>query len=157
MDRAAGYLVKAFFSEGLEQLLWHIATLEALAGQPDRAIASLRERVSLICQQTNDGKKSVMKKVNHLYDLRSGFVHGSKISEDESAERLFEGRSLARRTVVWFLHYLAHVRAQSVGIENLPEQKDLLRLLDLGQGDVLKAKEVLQNLPIDFPLVSGWS
>jgi hypothetical protein len=157
LDRASGYLVKAFFSEDLEQLLWHIATLEALTGQSDRAIASLRERVSLICQQADQGKKSVMNKVNRLYDLRSSFVHGSKISENESAERLFEGRSLARRTLVWFFHYLAHVRAQFVGIENLPQQKDLLRLLDLGQGDVPKAKQVLQNLPIDFPPVTGWS
>ena len=35
-ETALDMFVKAFFAEGLEQLLWHITTIEALLGENDK-------------------------------------------------------------------------------------------------------------------------
>lgn len=36
IEIAWGYFIKAYFADGLEQLLWHITTLEALLGEKRR-------------------------------------------------------------------------------------------------------------------------
>ena len=44
LDVALGFIVKAFFSEGLEQLLWHIAVVESLLGENKEGLTSLLAR-----------------------------------------------------------------------------------------------------------------
>ena len=68
---AIGNLIKAFFTEELEQLLWHITALEALLGERGRGIRkSIAKRSAAILGTTKTERKGWKKQFEDLYDLR---------------------------------------------------------------------------------------
>ena len=111
---ATGNLIKAFFADGLEELLWHITALEALLGERRQGLAaSLARRVSAILGTTEKERKDLRKRFNDLYDLRCALVHGNELKDDVQWHQLFEARTIARRVTIWFVHYLARLPPES--------------------------------------------
>ena len=147
LNRALGYLIKAYFSDGLEQVLWHTTVLDALLGAKANVTESLRRRVSLILGPDDQERQNLRKQIDNLYDLRSKLVHGKAMAE-HSRERLFEARCLARRTALYFINFLASSREK------------ILEMIDIGKSGVpamSQSLEVLNRLPEKFPSVAAWS
>lgn len=153
ITNATGYLVKAFFSEGLDQLLWHIAVLEALLGEKEEIRNRIARRVAIILGDTEAKREALRKQINELYDFRSDLVHGNKFRKDVEAEHLWIARNLAQKTLVWFLNYLNHLKKEG---HNLPDREDILLLLDLKEKKKLSVKELLDSLPQGFPNIKEW-
>src|SRR5205823_5091012 len=56
---AAGYIVKAFFAQGIEQLLWHITTLEALLGEKAEGFQRVANRIAVILGKAEKERKAL--------------------------------------------------------------------------------------------------
>lgn len=152
---ARGYLLKAFLTRGLEQLLWHVTALETLVGEKGQTTEDLRRRLSYIHGSTESEQKDIRKRIGELYDMRCDLVHGNvRTSEKVAVGLLDDARELARSTVLWFLHFAAHVRRSLQG-NPLPERKDLLKVLDLGKRRGV-IRRVIECIPAGFPNVAGW-
>jgi hypothetical protein len=160
IDRAMGYLAKAFFTEGLEQLLWHMIVLETLFGEKDEILESLRSRISSILAKTQAEKKSIRKTINELYDFRSDLVHGNPINKTVYKGHLRQARQLARDSMLWFLTYLSSVKPELLGkgvpLDNYPHRKELLTLLDLKKEGLGRLGLLIEKLPNHFPNIDIW-
>jgi hypothetical protein len=157
VGRALDYLVKAYISEGLEQLLWHITVLDALLGTQGRVTESLRRRVPLILGREDREREIVKSQVKNLYKLRSDLVHGNTMMED-SGGRLAEARNLARRTALYFMNYLASILTKYPAC-SLSREK-ILEMIDIGKSGapaMSQSLDVLNALPEEFPSVAAWS
>ncbi|MXZ55178.1 MAG: hypothetical protein F4Z14_03305 [Gammaproteobacteria bacterium] len=154
-------LIKAFFADGLEQLLWHITALEALLGEPGPGVtASLARRSAAILSTTEKERNECRKEFRELYDLRSALVHGHQFKEDVHRERLFEARMMVLRVTIWFVHYLGKIAArinEGSWKNKVPTQKDFLTLLDRSEADRERLSALLSNLPYGFPSAPDWS
>jgi hypothetical protein len=132
---ALNMFVKAFFADGLEQLLWHITAIEALLGEngPDLT-AKLARRIAAICGKTEE-KDSLRdrKKFKKLYTFRSNLIHGNRFKKNEVDSRhLREARDFARRALVWFLEFLVMIQNGILQSQiKYPKRNLLLKLLDL--------------------------
>jgi hypothetical protein len=133
-ETALNFFVKAFFADGLEQLLWHITTIEALLGEDSAGLTEkLARRVAAICGKTKE-KAILRKKFKKLYTFRSNLVHGNEFKKDVYWGHLREARDFARQTLVWFLEFLVMIQdgiSQSRGNIKEPKRNLLLNLLDL--------------------------
>ena len=154
-------LVKAFFTEELEQLLWHITALEALLGERGSGVtASLARRSAAILSVTEKERKKCRKKFRELYDLRSALVHGRQFEEDVHRKQLFEARMMALRVTIWFVHYLGKIAArikEESWQAKVPKREDFLTLLDRSEADRVRLKALLGDLPNGFPAAPDWS
>ena len=154
-------LIKAFFADGLEQLLWHITALEALLGEPGPGVtASLARRSAAILSTTEKERNECRKNFRELYDLRSALVHGHQFKEDVHRERLFETRMMVLRVTIWFVHYLGKIAArinEGSWKNKVPTQKDFLTLLDRSEAGRERLSALLSNLPYGFPSAPDWS
>lgn len=153
---ALGYLTKAFFSEGLDQLLWHIAMLEALLGEKEEIRNRIARRVAIILGDTEAKREFLRKQINELYDFRSDMVHGNKFRKDVESEHLDTARQLARKTLLWFLNYLNYLKENQKEGGRLPDREEILLLLDLKEKKKLSVKELLDSLPQGFPNIKEW-
>ena len=160
---AIGNLIKAFFTEELEQLLWHITALEALLGKRGPGVtASLAKRIAAILGTTKKERKRLKKQFEDLYDLRCALVHGRQFEKDVHRKQLFEARMMALRVTIWFVHYLgemaARIKEESWQGE-VPDREDLLILLDRrsGNADQKRLQAILGDLPTEFPAAPDWS
>lgn len=153
IEIALGYFVKAFFSQGLEQLLWHITTIEALVGENKPGNTKLMaKRVAAILS-------SPQSQFGELYKFRCDLVHGNQPKETTYLRHLREGRDLARRTLLWFLHYADHIQSKllrSEPIGSWPSRSDLLLALDPDGPSRLVVRGLFDDLPADFPQVEKW-
>jgi hypothetical protein len=174
VDIALGYLSKAFFMEGLDQLLWHITVLEALLGERENIKDSLKKRVSYILGKTNEKKDAIQKEIGELYDFRCDLVHGNiklydfgydLVPGNISMPKVFQGhlrkaRIFARKSLIWFLSFLSiihmEMRKKGIPINNYPGRKDLLILLDSEKSSLGRMKLLLEDLPADFPHIKIW-
>jgi hypothetical protein len=148
IEIAFNFINKAFFSGGIEQLLWHITTIETLLGQKGEKIEkTISNRLSLI-----SGSEVVGKQFRELYDFRCNIVHGNKkmIKDYIEVEHLVMARSLARSTLDWFLKILN--RLLSLGEE--PSRKNLIKLID-NKIDTDYLIKVREKLPKKFPNVDA--
>ena len=105
----AHFLVRAFLAEGVDEFLAHITMIEAALGlladyqksfriAPDRhkgmrATNRMRGRVAGLL-----GDRRYADQYEHLFDVRSAFLHGRAMSAISTAERVM-ARSLAREVV----------------------------------------------------------
>lgn len=153
---ALGYLSKAFFAEGLDQLLWHMAVLEALLGEKEEIRNRIARRVAIILGDTEAKREFLRKQINELYDFRSDMVHGNKFRKDVESEHLDTARQLARRTLLWFLNYLNYLKENQKEGGRLPDREEILLLLDLKEKKKLSVKELLDSLPQGFPNIKEW-
>jgi len=161
LDIALGYLSKAFFTEGLDQLLWHITALEALFGEKEKVVDSLRRRGSNVLGKTNKEKESIGKAIAELYDFRSKLVHGKSFKKEGVYKaHLRKARRFSRKSVIWFLSFLSSVhenmKAKGIPVKNYPQRKEFLILLDSEKSDMERMRLLLKNLPADFPHIKTW-
>jgi hypothetical protein len=161
LDIALGFFIKAYFAHGLEQLLWHITTIEALLGQKeDEGVRGpLARRITSILGNTNKEKETLKKQFNELYDFRCALVHGQVFKKDVYKGHLRNARSIARRTLLWFIHYLALIQSavdEDSTIEHPPSRKDILMLLDLEEDSRIHLRRLVDRIPPGFPYVPEW-
>ena len=159
---AMGNLIKAFFTEELEQLLWHITALEALLGEERGIRKSIANRSSAIVGTTKKERTRLKEQFKDLYDLRCDLVHGNQFEKDIHRKQLFEARMTALRTMIWFVNYLGEIAArikQGSWKGDVPDREDLLVLLDrrIGNVDQKRLQAILGDLPTEFPSVPDWS
>lgn len=156
LDIAMGYLAKAFFAEGLEQLLWHITVLEALLGEKSEVMNSIRRRLGIIF---GDGEKKeieeIHKKFNELYEFRSTFVHGRQTTDKKIyLGHLRLARDFARRSVLWFINFLSFLHSElaknGIPFDKYPQLKELLFLIDFHIQCLEKEGRSI-NMPHGFP------
>lgn len=150
IEVALGFLLKAFFSKGVEQLLWHITVIESLLGEKvDELTTKLAERLSRIWGDTSTG--ICFKK---LYDYRCDLVHGNKkvLSNKIHEDQLKEARVLARGTVCWFINYLAYL----LDSNKSPKRSNVLKIIDGDEANNEPLKDVLACLPGNFPDIREW-
>ena len=154
-------LTKAFFAKGLEQLLWHITTLEALLGERKEGVtAILATRIAAVLATTNRDKKEIKKQFNKLYELRCNLVHGNTFKKGVQLQKLFDARMMAQRVTIWFVHYLSEIAVKinnGVWQGDFPKREDLLHLLDLNEADRSRLIGLLCNLSDEFPAAPAWS
>ncbi len=150
---AMNYFVRAFQTDGVDQLLWHIIALEALAGDERGVRKSVSDRLTHILGQKESAQ------FRTLYKTRSDLVHGNVMVRSVAAADMLDLRQLARRTILWFANCLAHFGATATarGSAELPTRKQLLQLLDLSDDGRLHLRKHLDALPKGFPRVSAWS
>ena len=163
---AIGNVIKAFFTEELEQLLWHITALEALLGERGPGVtASIARRSAAILGATEKERKEWKKRFagnNGLYDLRSALVHGRQFKEDVHRKQLFEARMMAIRVTIRFVHYLSEMAArikEESWQGEVPDREDLVILLDRRSrnADQKRLQAILGDLPTEFPAAPDWS
>ncbi len=160
LEVAQGFFLKAFFADGLEQLLWHITTLEALLGEniPDLT-ELLAKRISRILGTTRRERTNLKKQFKELYKLRSDLVHGNVFKEQVYVGHLYTARSLARRTLLWFLHCLKEIKEHlqsELGEGTIPTRKDILMSIDLDYNERLRLNWLNKIVPVEFPYVPNW-
>lgn len=160
IDVALGYFIKAFFTEGHEQLLWHITTLEALVGEKGEGITKrLAGRIALILGKTENERKKLRKEFNELYEFRSALVHGKQSENRVYIGHLRNARDLARRTLLWFIYYLDHIQSHvppGQPVAAFPNREEILMLVDMKKETRTRLREVIEKLPEGFPNVSEW-
>ena len=159
VEVALGFFVKAFFADGLEQLLWHITTLEALLGEKTENLRQrLASRIALVCGKTNREKKKLRKEFLDLYDFRCDLVHGNVFQKQVYVGHLHTARSLALRTLLWYLHCLKYIKEhlQDKGEDTIPTRKDILLAIDLDYSERSRLSWLNKELPPEFPFVSNW-
>jgi len=157
LEAALNYFLKAFFSEGLEQLLWHITVIEAILGDRDPGLTSrLRKRLALILAETDNKRKAVKKRFDELYQFRSDLVHGNyDLAQKEIyLVHLREAHEFARRTLLWFLKYRIYVTvkySEEGGSGAIPSREDMIYVLDLEPKSRSRIKWLIEILPDEFP------
>lgn len=158
---AMGNLIKGFFADGVEQLLWHITALESLLGERKQGIeASLKRRTAVILELNENQRAAVRKQFKNLYDLRCDLVHGNEFKQSMHWQNLFEARAMARQVMIWFVHYLAEIAVrinEGSWQGDIPKREDFLNLLDLSDADRSRFSSLLNNLPSGFPTAPTWS
>ena len=91
------YFLRAFEDEDLDQLLWHVATVDAAIGDGDKK--RLVKRVQRLVQD-----KKLTDIFADLYDLRSEYIHGRQIDDSNLWQKnLRDARRVARQIVVGVL------------------------------------------------------
>ncbi len=153
IDVAVGYLVKAFFSDELDQLLWHITAIEALLGERRGGLTeTLAQRCGLVLSSSKEDRKKIKNSFRNLYDIRSHIVHGNTNQPQAREGHLAIARNIARDAVVWFLRYLCFL-ADDIPAhdERHPERPELLSALDMGKEERERLSYLLGRLPPSFP------
>jgi hypothetical protein len=158
LEIALSFFVKAFFSEGLQQLLWHITVLEALFGEDKPGLTNmLGRRIAAVLGNDDEERNNIKKAFEELYKFRSNLVHGNAnvLKQQVYVGHLREARHFPRRSLLWFLHCLDHILtevAKSGSIRVHPSRESVLSVLDLSDG----AKRIIELLPAGFPSISRW-
>jgi hypothetical protein len=160
LEIALGNFIKAFFTGGLEQMLWHITVLEALLGEKGKGVTErLARRIASILGKSEGERKTLRKQFKELYSFRCDLVHGNPYQKQTYVGHLRNARNLARQTLLWFLHYLGTFQA---GIphyqpaESIPTREDILTLLDLDQNSRVRLSRLIDSLSSGFPYVREW-
>jgi len=161
VEVALGYFIKGFFTnDGLEQMLWHITTLEALLGEKGEPVTKrLTRRIASIFGKSEGERKATRKQFKELYEFRSDLVHGNPFQKQVYVGHLRNARNLARRTLLWFLHYLNYIQARfssSQPTKGIPTREEILALIDLDPDSRVRIAQLVENLPSEFPYVSEW-
>lgn len=99
------YFLRAFEEEGLDQLLWHTASVDAAVGKKEGSGSTERLFGRL---QKLTGDHALTGKFQELYDRRSEYIHGRKVKDKNLWQvDLATARKVARLVVTGVLE-LAH-------------------------------------------------
>jgi hypothetical protein len=161
IDVALGFLLKAFFANGLDELLWHTTTIESLLGEKKESLTKLlSRRIGVILGSTPEETNQIRDKFEKLYDFRSKLVHGNQEllpATKADAGHLQEARKTAREVLVWFLRFLDYIQVEfknsTLGV---PKRSEILRVIDLDPGSTPRFRKLLEVLPDGFPHVKDW-
>ncbi len=147
---ALNYFTKAFFSHGIEQLLWHITSLEALMGEKGEGVTErLTRRIAIILAQTKNDRKKIRKWFKELYDLRCELVHGKYFNEKVDPKYLCLARDITRRSVLWFIIKLSKIQdevIQTEGYDLIPTREDILSVMDMEESEKHRIHNLLGKL-----------
>ncbi|HYA89121.1 MAG TPA: hypothetical protein VEI57_18945 [Nitrospirota bacterium] len=163
VDIALNFIRKAFFSEDIDQLLWHIAAIDALVGEKEGGAKRLRQRLGAILADDSTGRENVEGQFKELYQFRNTLVHGDTFSEAIYVGHLRRARYFACSTALWFLNFLNHIQSKMPDIVASDlERGDILYQIDLSDGkrQILKRsakinRSLKKNLD-KFPYVKDW-
>lgn len=160
-DRALSFLVKAFSTYELEQLLWHIAAIESILGEKKTGVTNrLVHRVSIILGDTEATRKEARSQFLKLYEFRSQLVHGAEFEQQIWEGHLRKARNVTRQVLVWFLYYLENitgqVRASSEQPTTFPSHEELLLMLDMKPTTRETIARHLPDIPTSFPNLPSW-
>ncbi len=132
IDRALNFLLKAFLSQEIDQLLWHTAAIEAALGEKEELVKKLKRRVRVV-YPGDKAKKNQAAKVfdEDVYELRSALVHGGDLVFADSVD-LRSARTLARGTSEQMLRLVGSLAAlvESQKLPAVPARADILEALD---------------------------
>lgn len=160
VGRALGFLVKGFYSDGLEQLLWHMTVLEALFGEDRPGISKrLRRRIGTVLASTEAERREIGSRFAELYEFRSRLVHGDEFEQQVWAGHLREARDLARRCLLWFLN-LAQLVIQACSTDlpdGIPKREEIMALIDLDPNAIDRMAKVIALAPPVFPAIKAWT
>lgn len=160
VSRSLSFFTKAFFTEGLEQLLWHIASLEALIGEEREGVTKrLGNRVGMILGESPQKRKELKKRFDEVYEVRSALVHGAEFKKQTMEGHLMQARDFARRTLLWFLNFRSNTLS-ILGTANpdiLPKREEILSAIDMGTAAITSLHEVLHSVPKEFPHIPSWT
>jgi Apea-like HEPN len=154
---AMGYLAKAFVThEGLDQILWHVAVLDALLSEENAGIRSMmKPRIGKILGSTEAEHRQIGRRFDDLYKFRSDLVHGKKYTKPAQTRHLAEARDLAQRALLWFLDYLLlvdeNLRRQNIPHQQYPTRRELLAVLDSDKASRDRLGSLIAALPEGFP------
>lgn len=144
----------------IQQNQWHIPVIEALVGDGQPSLSKrLAIRLSRILAKTDREKKALKQLFVQLYQFGCDLVHGNIPKNETWLGHLREARTLARRTLLWFLRFLAEVQqdlALDAPTDRIPTRKDILTLIDLNRIDRNRLRGLISKLTDEFPLVAEW-
>ncbi len=131
VDRGLGYLVKAYFADGIEQLIWHIVALEAFVGEERRVKEGIATRIAALYGQDLETSKAACKDFKDLYEMRCSYVHGRQFKKQTDSSHLWRAREIAvviANRLVELMERIAQ-GAGSAGKRQMPRREDLLEVL----------------------------
>ncbi len=158
IDVAVGYLVKAFFSDELDQLLWHIVAIEALLGQDTKGTLTetLGRRCGLVLGSSRKDSTKIGKSFKELYEFRSDVVHGNSKLIRAHGGHLAIARYIARDVAVWFLRYLCFLAKDlPTDDERCSKRDELLSALEMREDERERLSYLIGRVPCGFP--GKWS
>jgi hypothetical protein len=82
------FLVRAFLSEGIDEFLAHLTTIEAALGLPDDYPGGTRRLMARIAAFLGD--ISAANQYDRLFQIRSCYLHGRRMEEAISSEERME-------------------------------------------------------------------
>lgn len=139
-ELSLSFLLKAWNSKGLDQLLWEVVAMEALLGDRIEILASIKRRIeALLGPQIqlpdtvvkSTGFESTQKLFAALYNLRSKLVHGDRL-KGAHEDYLRIGLGLAREVAIRMLLILSKLADFHANEEigRFPERSEILHALD---------------------------
>lgn len=149
LDLALSYVVKGFFAEGLEQLLWHLVALEALFAEDRPGITDrLSRRLAAIYSDDKDANHKAQSAFRELYRRRGELVHGQPFKKEAHHGHLGASRALARVAALQTLRLLAHITKERKNgrLARIPSREELLKAIDVDRGSAGQFAELLQAL-----------
>src|SRR5262245_45920119 len=93
-----------------------------------------------------------------LYKFRSDLVHGNEFSDQVLVEHLTRAYIFARKTLLWFLHYLHAVQTsinEHPESASPPSRRQLRKFLD-GDSNAHQTLRWLKDRLPEFPHVWEW-
>jgi hypothetical protein len=139
-ELSLSFLLKAWNSNGLDQLLWEVVAIEALLGDRQEILAGIKRRIEVLLGPQiplpgtvgkHKDSASTKRLFDELYDLRSKLVHGAPL---ESAEEnsLQIGLGLAREVVTRMLVILSKLAGLLANkkLDRFPARAEVLEALD---------------------------
>ncbi len=159
LDVALLFFGFAFVSRGRQELFSYVTVLEALLGEQKESeglMSVLKRRLVSVLAGSEPESKTIKGRFNDIYNLRSKLLHGDEKMLDQAMldTDIRDARNLARRTLVWFLHYLDHVLEATRNESDLPNREELLSVLDFNVENRQRIKQLLSILPANHP--STW-
>jgi hypothetical protein len=148
LNDAFGYLVKGFFAEDVEQLLWHMVCIDALLGDAaPGATKRVGKRVAALWPGNERGE--TRRNFDVLYDLRSDLVHGKKFRRDAHQGHLRMAREIARTCAIGMTKVLETMSQEpaGVGASDEPRRDDILKMLELDGAERRRLIRTLTFMP----------
>ena len=131
IDQALNFLLKAFMSRDIDQLLWHTAAIEAILGEKEDLVKKLAQRVRALYPGDETRKKLAAEVFKRVYDLRCKRVHGLDLTHADETY-LGSARTLARTISEQMLRLVGSLAelVESRALPAAPRRADILKALD---------------------------
>ncbi len=135
VDHGLNYLLKGFFSDGLDQLIWHIVALEALLGEKESDTSlteQLSKRVAAFHSGGPERGRAASKEFKTLYTIRCDLVHGRPFKKDVHSDHLWRARKLVRTVAIRMVDLLSQLAEEAAKgrLTRIPEREEILSMLD---------------------------
>ena len=158
--RALRFQVKGFFTNELEQLLWHITVVEALFGEDIPGVTKrLAKRTAAVTGQSETERNRIKERFEELYDFRSRLVHGDKFKKQIWGGHLRDARDMSRQSLLWFINLASKVFSSNrkKSLSALPTRNELLALIDLRPDAITRFAKIIRSEPSTFPATPSWN